>query len=199
MKTESRSSLARAFRAPATLYRRGAALACLLAAVLTIALAVVPVGDAKVKVGKMPKESVAQQPIDTLSGQTYTLAGLRGKVVVLDFFGDWCAHSREHSRALARYTDEDFGRGLQIIGQAVEDDRTNAESVRKYVADQQVNYPVGLTTDRKFMAYVESRDLSVPQTLVYGRDGKLVAHTSGHGPQAMAELSEAIRRELDKK
>jgi thiol-disulfide isomerase/thioredoxin len=195
MKTESRSSLARAIHRPAKSYRRGVALACL----LMIGLAAVPGGEAKVKVGKMPKASVAEQPIDTLSGQAYTLAGLRGKVVVLDFFGDWCAHSREHSRALSRYTDGDFSRGLQIIGQAVEDDRTNAESVRKYMADQQVNYPVGLTTDRKFMAYVESRDLSVPQTLVYGRDGKLVAHTSGHGPQAMAELNEAIRRELDKK
>lgn len=154
--------------------------------------------EAKVKVGKMPKESVAQQPLDTLDGQRYTLAGLRGKVVVIDFFGDWCSHSRDHIPALNQFTQDDFGRGLQIIGQAVEDDRTNAASVSKFVTDQKINYPVGLTTDRKFVAYVESRDLSVPQTLVYGRDGKLVAHFSGQSSQIDKELTETIKRELNK-
>jgi thiol-disulfide isomerase/thioredoxin len=196
MRSKSQGTLVRLVRTLAASRLGSATLVCLLMAGLAAYLTAG--GEAKAKVGKMPKESVAQQPIDTLGGPSYTLAGLRGKVVVLDFFGDWCAHSRDHSRALARFTEDDFGRGLQIIGQAVEDDRTNAASVQKFVADQRINYPVGLTNDRKFAGYVESRDLSVPQTLVYGRDGKLVAHFNGHSTQIEAELAEVVKRELAK-
>lgn len=197
MEARSQGFLSRVTHVWGKSYLPSAVLGCLIVAALVISMTTG--GEAKAKIGKLPKESVAQQPIDTIDGQRFTLAGLRGKVVVLDFFADWCAHSRDRSLALARFTQDDFNRGLQIIGQAVEDDRTNAVSVRKYVADQKLNYPVGLTTDRKFAAYVESRDLSVPQTLVYGRDGRLVAHFSGQSAQIDAELADVIKRELDKK
>lgn len=197
MRSHSLGFLTRIRQTSAGSCRRWAALCGLL--IVAAAVCIGTNSEAKVKIGKAPKESVAQLPIETFDGQRYTLAGLRGKVVVLDFFADWCAHSRDHIPALNGFTQADFDRGLQIIGQAVEDDRTSMTTVRKFIADQKINYPVGLTTDRKFVSYVESKDVSVPQTLVYGRDGKLVAHFSGQSAQLDAQLTETIKRELDKK
>jgi thiol-disulfide isomerase/thioredoxin len=156
------------------------------------------VSEAQVKVGKAPKDSLAKRQLRTLDGKQFTLAGLRGQVVVLDFFAVWCGHSKMHIPTLTRFGDEDLGRGLQIIGFAVEDSETTPERIGQFVKDLNITYPVGTIQDAVFSSYVQSKDVSVPQTLVYGRDGRLVAHFAGHDSKIDAELTETIKRELAK-
>lgn len=155
--------------------------------------------EAKVKIGKLPKESVANHPLRTFDGKQFTLAGLRGQVVVLDFFAVWCAHSRQHVPTLARFGDEERERGLQIIGLAVQDSESTSERIAQFIKEFNLTYPVGVVQDQVFTGFVESRDVSVPQTLVYGRDGRLVAHFTGHDSKVDADLTATIKRELEKK
>jgi thiol-disulfide isomerase/thioredoxin len=154
--------------------------------------------EAKPKIGKLPKDSVANRQLRMLDGQQFSLAGLRGRVVVLDFIAVWCAHSRDHIPTMAGFGAEEQELGLQIIGLAVNDAESTPERVRKFIAETKIAYPVGMISDRDFTAYVESKDLSVPQTLVYGRDGRLVAHFSGHDDAIGSELAATIKRELEK-
>ncbi len=154
--------------------------------------------EAKPKIGKIPKESVANRQIKTLDGEQYSLAGLRGNVVVLDFFAVWCSHSRVHIPMLTRFGAADRERGLQIIGLAVDDAESKPERVRKFIEEMKIAYPVGMISDPDFASYVESKDVSVPQTLIYARDGRLIAHFSGHDDKVASELSGTIRRELEK-
>jgi len=155
--------------------------------------------EAQGKVGKEPKNSVANHQLDTLDGKHFTLAGLRGQVVVLDFFAVWCGHSRMHIPTLTRFGEEDRQRGLQIIGFAVQDSETTPQRIAQFIKELQISYPVGTVQDAVFSSYVQSRDVSVPQTLVYGRDGRLVAHFAGHDSSVDADLTATIRRELAKK
>jgi thiol-disulfide isomerase/thioredoxin len=154
--------------------------------------------EAKPKIGKLPKDSVANRQIRTLDGEAYSLAGLRGKVVVLDFFAVWCGHSREHIPAMTKFGAAEREQGLQIIGLAVEDAESTPERVRKFIAEMKINYPVGMVSDPDFASYVESKDVSVPQTLVYARDGRLIAHFSGHDDKVASDLTATINRELEK-
>jgi thiol-disulfide isomerase/thioredoxin len=154
--------------------------------------------EAQVKVGKPPKDSVANHQLRTLDGKQFTLAGLRGQVVVLDFFAVWCGHSKRHIPTLTRFGDEDRQRGLQIIGFAVQDNESTVERIAQFVKDFNIRYPVGTIQDADFSSYVKSRDVSVPQTLVYGRDGRLVAHFAGHDSKIDADLTATIKRELAK-
>lgn len=154
--------------------------------------------EAQVKVGKAPKDSVANHQLQTLDGRHFTLAGLRGQVVVLDFFAVWCAHSKMHIPTLTRFGEEDRERGLQIIGFAVQDSESTPERIAQFIKELKITYPVGTIQDAVFSSYVQSRDVSVPQTLVYGRDGHLVAHFAGHDSQIDADLTATIRRELAK-
>jgi thiol-disulfide isomerase/thioredoxin len=154
--------------------------------------------EAQVKVGKPPKGSVANRQIRTLDGQQFTIAGLRGQVVVLDFFAVWCGHSKKHVPTLTRFGEEERRQGLQIIGLAVQDNESTPERIAQFIKDFNITYPVGTVQDSVFSSYVQSRDVSVPQTLVYGRDGRLVAHFAGHDSQIDAELTATIKRELAK-
>jgi thiol-disulfide isomerase/thioredoxin len=154
--------------------------------------------EAKPKIGKLPKDSVANHQLQTLDGRQFSLAGLRGKVVVLDFFAVWCAHSRHHVPAMLKFGDAEKEGVLQIIGLAVKDSESTEERVRKFIQEMKITYPVGMISDPEFSDYVNSKDLSVPQTLVYARDGRLVAHFSGHDDKVAADIAEAINRELVK-
>ncbi len=97
-----------------------------------------------------------------------------------------------------RFTDDDRQHGLQIIGLSVQE-RTAKDQLEQFITDQKIAYPVGFVTDSVFSDYVESRDVSVPQTLIYGRDGRLLAHFNGHSAQIDAAITATVKGELEKK
>lgn len=151
--------------------------------------------EAVTKVGKAPKEAVAQIKLNTLDGQQFSLASLRGKVVVLDFFGLRCSHSRDHLReTMTQFSEEDFKQGLQIIG--IESEGSTLERIRQFIQDEKINFPVAQIDEPTFIRYVESRDLSAPQTLIFGRDGKLLLHTLGYSAKNEAAIRETIQKAL---
>ena len=166
---------------------------------LFLVVQLIPGVEAKAKLGRLPKDSVANNLIRTMDGQQFTLAGSRGKVVVLSFFAIWCGHSKRHIPSLTKYGPQDESRGLQIIGQAVRDAESTPDRVAQFIRDYKINYPVGMVKDPVFSDYVDSRDVSVPQTLVYARDGRLVGHFSGHDANVDAEMSATIQRALNER
>lgn len=153
---------------------------------------------AKARIGELPKSSVAKFPLRMSTGREISLMDLRGKVAVINFFAVWCGHSRLHTQTLTKFGEEDTNRGLQIVGLAIDDAESTPQRVSEFIAQMKITYPVGMVTDDVFKKYVESKDLSVPQTLVYARDGRLVGHFIGHDDSVAAELTETIKRELDK-
>ena len=180
--------------------RRAIVLSLLMAVTLLLLFtAELPTSQAKLKIGNFPKEAVAKYPLRTLDGREYSLAGLRGQVVVIDFVAVWCAHSRDHIPTLNRFDDEDRERGLKIIGLIINDRETSAARVQQFIKDQKVEYPVAMISQDLFERFIESKDTDIPQTLVYGRNGRLAAHFVGHDATIDAQLTAAIKQELDKK
>ncbi|MGE0131370.1 MAG: TlpA disulfide reductase family protein [Blastocatellales bacterium] len=154
--------------------------------------------EAKPKIGKLPKESVANHQLRMLDGRQFSLAGLRGKVVVLDFFAIWCGHSRHHIPTMLKFGDAEKEGVLQIIGLAIKDSESTEDRVKKFIQEMKITYPVGMISDPEFSDYVTSKDVSVPQTLIYARDGRLAAHFSGHDDKIAADIAATINRELVK-
>ena len=154
--------------------------------------------DAKVKIGELPKDSIARRQLRMTDGRQFTLAEMHGKVVVLDFFAVWCSHSRQHIPTMTKFTEDDAKRGLQIIGLAVDDAESTPKRVAEFIQQMKITYPVGMIEDPVFTRFVESKDVSVPQTLIYGRDGKLVAYFNGHDATIDSEITSTVKCELGK-
>ena len=162
---------------------------------LSFSIVMPPLTEAIGKVGKLPKDSAAQIKLNPVDGGQHSLMSLRGRVVVLDFFGMSCAHSRDHIKeTMTGMAPSD---DLQIIG--LESEYSSVERVKQFIKDQGITYPVAQITENDFMNFVDSRDLSAPQTLVFGRDGKLVLHNYGHNAKTEADLKAAIAGALAKK
>src|SRR3546814_3272408 len=74
----------------------------------------------------------------TREGKTLSLASLKGRWVLINFWASWCAPCIDELPNLVRAQDEYSGLGLQIIGPALDE----ARAVKPMLARFNINYPV---------------------------------------------------------
>jgi thiol-disulfide isomerase/thioredoxin len=93
---------------------------------VTLMLACLPLVESpafaqKPKVGESAPEIELEKVVSPPSAPVPTLAGLKGKVVVLEFWGVWCGHCVENIPHLNKLA-EDFGpRGVEFV--SISDER----------------------------------------------------------------------------
>jgi thiol-disulfide isomerase/thioredoxin len=137
----------------------------------------------------------ADYDVPTLDGRTIKLSDYRGKVVVVDFWATWCPPCRQEIPQLARIAKENGERGVEVIGLHIDDrGRSTPEAIRKFMSDYGINYTVGMTTHEMFQAYLGPIEDTIPQTLVFDRGGRLVAHLVGYSGAHASKLDEAVNR-----
>jgi len=151
--------------------------------------------------GSSVSNPVSKTPADfdvrTLDGRTIKLSDYRGKVLVMDFWATWCPPCRLETPQLARLARENRDRGLEVIGLHIDDrGRSSAEDIRKFIDHYGITYTVGLATDDMFTSYLGTEDDTIPQTLVFGRDGRLIKHLIGYDQSQGKELDEAVNQAL---
>lgn len=135
--------------------------------------------------------------VRTVDGRTIKLSDYRGKVLVMDFWATWCPPCRLETPQLARLARENRHRGLEVIGLHIDDrGQSSPEDIRKFIDHFGITYTVGLATDDMFTSYLGTEDDTIPQTLVFGRDGRLIKHLSGYSESHGKLLDEAVNQAL---
>lgn len=135
--------------------------------------------------------------VPTIDGQTIKLSDYRGKVVVLDFWATWCPPCRKEVPQLVRLVDRNRERGLEIIGLHIDDrGRTSPQGIKEFMSQYGINYTVGLATNEMFISYLGRERDDIPQTVVFDRNGQLVAHFIGYSDSDATEMEKVINRAL---
>ena len=106
-----------------------------------------------------------------LDGKPWNLKDLKGKVVLLNFWATWCPPCRKEMPDLEMLYRRFGAQGLIIIG--IDDEET--ETVKPFIAQQGITYPVLLDPGRKVNTLFQIE--GIPKTFVYDRDGKIVAQS----------------------
>ena len=109
-----------------------------------------------------------------LAGKPVSLAGYRGKVVLLNFWATWCGPCLEELPTFARWQQQYGGAGLRIIGVSMDDD---AKPVQKFLARQPVGYPVVMGDTQLARTY--GGVLGLPVTYLIDADGNVASHYLG--------------------
>lgn len=129
-----------------------------------------------------------------LDGRTVALADFSGKVVLINFWGTWCAPCAREMPALEALWQQYREQGLVVLGINV--DRGNQKGVARFVRRLGLSFPVPLDsrgTVRK--AYEVRRGL--PLTYLIGRDGrfsgKVLGERDWRGEAAHALIGELLR------
>jgi len=86
------------------------------------------------------------------------------------------------------------------VGLTIEDPIQEGEKVKDFVEGMQIKYSVGYATSALFGTYVGPGQQPIPQTFIFGRDGRLRRHMVGFSPQVDAQaLKETVSQLLKEK
>lgn len=155
----------------------------------------------------LPQTSLPMPPINSdaesvgwtlLDGRLIRLRDYRGQVVVLDFYATWCPPCRDEVPHLASLQTRFGGEGLQVIGLNVggEEDRPK---IPDFVKELGINYQLATPTPEAVDLFMGG-DSSIPQTLIFNRNGELLRHFSGYDATTRRELetaiADAVRKEV---
>jgi thiol-disulfide isomerase/thioredoxin len=112
-----------------------------------------------------------------LDGSRFDLSDWRGKVVVVNFWGSWCAECRDEAQALQQVYSDDKSKGVEFVGVDIRDD---VPSARDYQRKYGVTYPS--LNDPDNLLALRFRGVppnATPTTIVLDRSGRIAARQSG--------------------
>ena len=112
--------------------------------------------------------------LDALDGRPLSLATVRGKVVLLNFWATWCGPCRAEIPDLIALQ-EKYRDQLQIIGLTVDDD--DVSMVKQVVAEEHVNYPVAMSSPEVRIQY--GGISALPTLFVLDAQGRVVQKHEG--------------------
>lgn len=106
-----------------------------------------------------------------MGGDSVSLAGLRGRVVLLNVWATWCHPCREEIPALQQLHERYASRGLELVGVSV-DTRSDRGAVADFAREYGMTYAVWLDPEERVSSTF--RTLGVPSTFLIGRDGTIL-------------------------
>jgi thiol-disulfide isomerase/thioredoxin len=112
-----------------------------------------------------------------LDGSHFDLAGLRGKVVVVNFWGQWCAPCQAEAESLQKVYADNKARGVEFLGIDVKDDPASG---RAFERQHHITYP-SLDDPSNLLAlrFAGMSPNATPTTLVLDRSGRIAARQTG--------------------
>jgi cytochrome c biogenesis protein CcmG/thiol:disulfide interchange protein DsbE len=141
---------------------------------------------AKVEAGEAPAAPVFQ--LEELDGeQTISLASLRGKAVVLNFWASWCAPCKDEAPELEAAWQRWRDRDVVVLGINVQDLDTDA---RRFVDRYGLSYPI-LRDDSQW-TWGRYGLKGLPETWFVNTSGRLVGERF-QGPVTAVDLDRNIR------
>jgi cytochrome c-type biogenesis protein len=119
--------------------------------------------------------------LKTLDGQPYSLASLRGRVVLLNFWATWCVPCRAEIPDFSAMQRDLGARGLTIVGVSADD---TVEDVREFQKTLKQDYTVVLApADAKSVYGV----VGLPKTFVIDRQGRIRKEITGETTRTQFE------------
>lgn len=119
----------------------------------------------------------------SLDGKPVSLAGARGKVILLNFWATWCGPCRAETADLIELQNK-YKDSLQIIGLAVDVDDTS--EVQSFVESSGINYPVAVAPIEVRMQY--GGITALPTSFLIDPEGRIVQKHVGLSNPVLYEL-----------
>jgi len=151
------------------------------AKVLSLVLGVLLIGACSNSGAMEVGEKAVELTLNNIDGDRVNLADYSGKVVILDFFADWCPPCRQEVPDFIELEKQYGGQGFSMIGIALVD-----RNAAKTFSDKMgINYPILIDDENVSAAYGPIR--SIPTTFVIDKEGKIAKVYIGYRPKDVFE------------
>jgi thiol-disulfide isomerase/thioredoxin len=119
-----------------------------------------------------------------VNNQDISLASLKGKVILLDFWATWCGPCKIEIPWFVEFQNKYGKDGLQVVGISVDD---TPDRLKPFVSQMKMNYIVLQGLDQEDVLDAFGPIFGVPVTLVISRDGKICTRHTGLGSKQAFE------------
>jgi thiol-disulfide isomerase/thioredoxin len=137
----------------------------------------------------------ADLPLIDMDGYNKILATYKGKPLVVTFWATWCEPCRDEYPMLVALAKQYAPKGLVVYGVSF-DDNADMNLVRRFLMKNQPGFPnyrqrPGVDVDAFYRGVNPEWQGTMPETVFYGRDGKIALHFEGE--HARADFVQAIQ------
>jgi cytochrome c biogenesis protein CcmG, thiol:disulfide interchange protein DsbE len=120
-----------------------------------------------------------------------SLAGLKGKVVYVDFWASWCGPCKQSFPFMNELQSKYRAQGLEIVAINLDAKRADAD---KFLTDVPAQFTLAFDAKGESARRFEVK--SMPSSYLIGRDGKVVAAHKGFKDEERADLESRITQAL---
>ena len=127
-----------------------------------------------------------------MAGKEVSLSALKGKVVVLDLWATWCGPCRVSLPHLDKLHAEMKDKPVAVYAVNIQEEK---DDVQKFIEATKLKTPVLLDGDGSVAQKYHAN--AIPQTVVIGKDGKVLKVMVGFNPEkSPQELKEVVEKAL---
>ena len=162
-----------------------------LVATCALLLALTANAPAKAPIKMKPGDVAPQFVRSDLQGHAFDLKAQRGRIVLVDFWASWCPPCILAIPHLAQLQKKYGARGFQVVGVSMDD---SANTTKETMQNIRFNYPV-VMGDAK-LGNLFGGVLGLPQQVLIGADGRILAIRSGEFPPTALdkEIAAALKK-----
>jgi cytochrome c biogenesis protein CcmG/thiol:disulfide interchange protein DsbE len=134
---------------------------------------------------KAPAPDLAPEfTVKTLDDREISLSGLKGKVILLDFWATWCSPCRESIPHLIQLYKTYREKGLEVIGMSL--DKGNIDTVRHFVQSTDIPYPIVIAPEEVVRSYGVT---GLPTSIFIDRQGKIRGKFPGFSSSVAKQMT----------
>ncbi len=142
---------------------------------------------AEPKIGTKAKDFT----VSSLAGEEISLAQLRGKVVLLNFWATWCVPCREELPRLSALQEKLRQRGLVVLAISVDNER---ENISDFLLQNAVKLQTFWDRDKRISKLYDPQ--TMPSTYIVDRNGILRFTHNGYSPSELQRIEAELNRLL---
>jgi peroxiredoxin len=136
---------------------------------MTLTPALQPIG--------VQSKAPAFEAVDVRTGETVTLEGLDGEVLLLNIWATWCGPCEAEMPSMQRLHDSMGDDGLRVIAVSVDNRPTDLEDILDWVEDRDLTFTV--LHDATGSIERDYQTTGVPESFVIDRDGVIIKKVIG--------------------
>lgn len=136
--------------------------------------------------------------VQKLNGGKINTKKLRGKVILLDFWGAKCGGCLLALKRFPKEVIEVYGKRKDFFLLPVEAQKNTEADIRASAKRMGLDFPLAFENGQNIAELFFNRNFGLPRTLIIDREGKIVYMAYGYTEEEFSRMLEVLKKTMEK-